>query len=258
MTWDTPWVVMWCIAFAIYTACKLLTWTTTPTQTSLVRQAGYLLAWPGMDAKAFLDAKDAVRPTRGEVAFALLKMAFGLVLIFAVLPAANDQPLHVRGVIGMAGITFTLHFGLFHVLSCFWRSIGVNAVPLMDWPIASRSLAEFWGRRWNRAFRDLTHRYVFKPLLRRLGPRGGLFAGFLVSGVVHELAITVPAGSRHGGPTLFFALQGVGLLMEKKWPRCRGRLFTLAMLLLPAGLLFPPAFLERVVLPFLAFSGATP
>jgi alginate O-acetyltransferase complex protein AlgI len=80
---------------------------------------------------------------------------------------------------------------------------------------------------------------------------------FLGSGLVHELAITVPARGGYGGPTAFFLLQALGVALERSargraWglgQGPRGRVFMLATLLLPIPLLFPPAFLERVVLP---------
>jgi alginate O-acetyltransferase complex protein AlgI len=164
----------------------------------------------------------------------------------------------------MAGLAFLLHFGAFHLLSCGWRAAGADAKPLMDWPIRSTSLAEFWGRRWNTAFRDLAHRFVFRPLAARLGPRAGLAAGFLASGLVHDLVISVPAGGGYGGPTAHFALQGLGLLAERSalgraaglgrgW---RGRAFAALVVVGPAGLLFHPPFVRAVVLPFLDVIGA--
>jgi hypothetical protein len=164
----------------------------------------------------------------------------------------------------MAGLVFVLHFGAFHLVSCAWRAAGVDAKPLMDWPIRSTSLAEFWGRRWNTAFRDLAHRFVFRPLAARLGPRAGLAAGFLFSGVVHDLVISVPAGGGYGWPTLYFAAQGLGHLAERSragravglgrgW---RGRLFTAAVVAGPAYGLFHPPFVLNVVVPFLGVIGA--
>ncbi len=85
------------------------------------------------------------------------------------------------GWLGMLGLIFLLHFGLFHVLSCVWRSAGIQAVPLMNQPNRANSLAEFWGQRWNLAFRDLTHRYLFRPWQRRFGSTAALSISFLVS-----------------------------------------------------------------------------
>jgi hypothetical protein len=119
-------------------------------------------------------------------------------------------------------------------------------------------VSEFWGKRWNTAFRDLTHKFLFAPLARKFGARGGLAVGFLFSGVVHELVITVPAGGGYGLPTLYFALQGLGLLIEKR-AKVRGataRAFAPLVIIAPAPLLFPPAFVLNVVLPFLAALGA--
>ena len=61
------------------------------------------------------------------------------------------------GSVAFQELVLVLHFGSFHLLSCGWRFAGVQARPLMDRPLASASVSEFWGRRWNTAFRDLTH-----------------------------------------------------------------------------------------------------
>jgi alginate O-acetyltransferase complex protein AlgI len=140
----------------------------------------------------------------------------------------------------------------------------VDARPLMNWPVVSASLSEFWGRRWNTAFRDLAHRFLFRPLAGRLGPRAGLAAGFLFSGAVHDLVISAPAGGGYGLPTLYFVVQGLGLLAERSragrrlrldggW---RGRGFTALVVVGPAFGLFHPPFVRGVVLPFLAAIGA--
>ena len=51
------WLVMWTLAGGVYGACKLLTWGAAGDArhgAAWWRHAGYLLAWPGMDAPAFL------------------------------------------------------------------------------------------------------------------------------------------------------------------------------------------------------------
>ena len=77
-----------------------------------------------------------------------------------------------------------------------WQRIGVDAVPLMREPLRSVSLAEFWGHRWSSAFHFLTNDLLFRPLLRRCGLAGAALIVFLVSGLIHDLLISVPA---HGG-----------------------------------------------------------
>lgn len=185
-------------------------------------------------------------------------------LLYGIARLLPPERPYVVGWIGMIGTVLVLHFGTFHLLSCFWRSVGVNARPLMYAPLISVSLGELWGRRWNTAFRDLTHRFLFRPLTARFGARGGLFVGFAFSGIVHDAVISLPAGGGYGGPSLFFILQALGMLAERSrfgrriglgagW---RGWLFTMLMLAIPAPLLFHPPFVIGIVVPFMQAIGA--
>lgn len=244
---DPAWLVMWAMAVVLFALCKAVT--LRGVRAPFRRKLAFAMAWPGLDAPAFCNAPPPPKPPATEWLFALAKTAVGFVLVFAVVPHL-DPPL-LRGWVGMVGIIFVLHFGLFHLLSCGWRRAGVVAKPLMNWPILATSLADFWGRRWNTAFRDITHRFLFRPLTVRLGGKAALGVGFVVSGVVHELVIAVPANGGYGLPTLYFALQGVGLLVERAYPKLRGRLFTMLVVAGPAFWLFHPPFVERVVVPFL-------
>jgi hypothetical protein len=266
-TWPR-WAFMWTLAFAIYAGCKWLTWRRTPVRgVSVWRHAGYLLAWPGLDAVGFLNTHPASctpKPKRSEWLFAGAKLALGILLLFVVARLVPARYPYLVGWVGMIGIVMVLHFGIFHLLSCAWRSRGVAAKPLMNWPLASVSVSEFWGRRWNTAFRDLTHRFLFRPLTARFGARPAIGAGFLFSGLVHDLVISVPVGGGYGGPTLFFVVQGAALFVEHSilgrklglgqgW---RGWLFTLLVLLVPVCGLFHPPFVRDVVVPFLRALGA--
>jgi hypothetical protein len=57
-----PWAVMWGLAAAVYVGCKGLTWSRTPTTKAPGwRHVAYLLAWPGLDARAFLDPRRSCR-----------------------------------------------------------------------------------------------------------------------------------------------------------------------------------------------------
>lgn len=264
--WFPAWLLMWALAFAIFFACKLATWFAAPNR----RRAGagltlgYFLLWSGLDAPAFLagfNRPDVARPSPCEWRFAAFKTFLG-VWIYFVIARLLPPPAAAWG--GMIGIVLGMHFGAFHLLSCAWRRAGVAARPLMDWPIRARSAGEFWGRRWNTAFRDLTHRLLFRPLAARLGPRAALAAGFFVSGFVHDLVISFPARGGYGLPTLFFALQGALLLAERTAAGrrlglgrdVRGWLATHLLLLVTLPLLFHAPFRERVIIPFMHATGA--
>lgn len=247
---------MWGIAIAMFIPLKWVTLHWARSAAPVSRKAAYLFLWPGMDARDFLTGKPPAHPDAGEWSAAAFKTALGIALI--VIAPLCPAPL-VKGWMAMAGIVLFLHFGLFHGISCFWRSRGVDAAPIMNRPLLATSVSAFWSRHWNVAFRDITHRLVFQPLRRPLGAEGAVFCGFLFSGLLHELAITLPAGGGYGGPTAFFALQGLALLTEKTKAGRRmglgkgtkGWLSTQFLLIASAPLLFPPAFVLRVINPFI-------
>ncbi|MCI0702225.1 MAG: membrane bound O-acyl transferase family-domain-containing protein [Planctomycetia bacterium] len=263
-----PWVVMWAIAAGLFAICKWLTWARTIVPgASKWRQFAYWFAWPGLDAKAFFDPRPIPRerrPSTGEWVFAFVKFALGVALVCGVVRLVPAELPFVRAWVGMAGVVFLLHFGTFHLLSCAWRTCGVDAKPIMNWPLVSESVSEFWRKRWNLAFRDLAYRFLFRPLTARFGALAGLAGGFLVSGIAHELVISVPARGGYGLPTLYFVIQGLGMLVERSkfgkraglgegW---RGHMFTALVVIGPAAALFHPPFVREVVLPFLEAIGA--
>jgi len=181
------------------------------------RSVAYLFLWPGMNARAFLataGARNEFAPKTSAWLWALTKTLLGATLLWGCARLAGHGLL--AGWIGMVGLIFLLHFGLFALLSLFWQSRGVDAPPLMKCPIAANSLHDFWGRRWNAGFRDIVFVLFFFPLARRFGTAVAALFTFVLSGLIHELVITVPAGGGYGLPTLYFALQGLGLMLERK------------------------------------------
>lgn len=262
-----PWIFMWAICFALYFGCKWLTWRRAQiTDSPVWRTWAYLLLWPGLDARAFLDQNNrAARPAAAEWAAAFLKTLFGAFLLWGMAGRVPASQTMLKGWIGMTGIIFMLHFGMFHLLALTWQQFGINARPLMRAPILATSLADFWGQRWNSAFNRLAHDLVFRPLHRRIGMAAATMAVFLVSGLVHDLVISVPARAGYGLPTAYFLLQGIGLLLEhselgRKWglrQGLTGRGFTFAVTAFPAYWLFHPAFIKNVILPMINAIGAT-
>jgi hypothetical protein len=268
MTEWPRWLLTWVVALALYATSKGVTWRTAhAARAPRWRHAAYLLAWPGMDAAAFLEANAVASCCRSaEWLRALFNLTLGTLLLFVIARTFPAECVYRAAWSGMVGLALILHFGVFHLLSCFWRTLDLSAHPLMDRPLASTSLSEFWGRRWNRAFRDLAHRFVFRPLTARLGSRAGLMGGFLFSGLVHDLVISVPAGGGYGGPTMFFVIQGAAVSLERSRFGRRmglgrgviGRSFVFAVLIAPLGLLFHRPFVLGVIAPFMHAIGALP
>jgi alginate O-acetyltransferase complex protein AlgI len=86
---------------------------------------------------------------------------------------------------------------------------------------------------------------------------------FLISGLIHELVISLPAGGGYGLPTTYFMIQGLGVASERTqfargiglgrgW---RGFLFTTVIAGGPVFWLFPEPFIRNVIVPMLAVIG---
>ncbi len=259
---------MWILSIVIFAGFKWWTWwraVDRRARTTATRSLIYLCLWPGMDARRFL-ARDkwSSSPSLQAWIWALTKTIFGAGLVWGVARLAGNGLL--AGWIGMVGFIFLLHFGLFALLALFWQRQGIDAQPLMRCPIAAESLGEFWGKRWNSGFRDIVFGLMFIHLAKRFGTATAALATFVISGLIHEIVITFPTGADYGLPTLYFALQGVALLLERSrlgsklgltsgW---RGHGFALAVVTLPIFALFPPLFVVRVMVPFLQVIQALP
>ena len=257
-----PWEFMWILAVSIFLGLKWLTWWRVRNRVTHRpwRSAAYLLAWPGMDAEAFLDdAQRDPRPSAVAWLWAILNTAFGVALLWFVTRTIPQQQRLLRGWIGMLGLILLLHFGTFQIMALMWQRLGVQAKPIMSAPLRSTSLGEFWGKRWNLGFRQLAHELIFHALHRTLGAGTAGFLVFVVSGLIHDLVISLPAGAGYGLPTSYFLLQGVGMTVEhsefgRRIGLGRGVLgwfFMVALVAGPVFWLFHPWFVERVILPFM-------
>jgi D-alanyl-lipoteichoic acid acyltransferase DltB (MBOAT superfamily) len=213
-----------------------------------------------MDAESFLDANRGVaRPTLLDWFEAVLTTALGVFLLWAAARAVPEAHSLLRGWIGMLGLILLLHFGTFKIVALAWRTFGVDAVPIMQAPLRSTSLSEFWGKRWNLGFRQLSYDFIFNPLQRNIGAEASGFLVFVVSGLLHDLVISAPARGGYGLPTAYFVLQGSGVAIERSRfgkrlglrRGARGWLFMALVTAGPAFWLFHPRFVLRVILPFM-------
>jgi len=263
------WIFMWLLAFSIYFGCKWLTWRRALRQTDGVNRLvslGYLFAWVGMDARGFLcDKRDIIPPKTRDWLLAVVKTLLGIVLVwFVARRFVETQPL-MAGWTGMVGIILCLHFGLFQLVALGWQTAGVDARPIMREPLRATSLADFWGRRWNAAFHFLANDFAFRPLWRKCGAPLATLLVFALSGLIHDLIISLSARGGYGLPTAYFLIQGFGVIVERTtfakrmglghgW---RGWLFTAICTIGPAFWLFHPIFVRNIILPMLYSFGAT-
>ncbi|HUE69945.1 MAG TPA: MBOAT family protein [Pirellulaceae bacterium] len=261
-----PWQAMCWLTVATLAGCKAATWTLVdPRLADASRRLGYWFAWPGMDPVAFLLApkQPRLRPTYSEWIEAAFMSVLGAAMIWGAVRWMWWFP-DLAAWIAMAGLIFLGHFGLLELLSCAWRYRGIHARPLMDHPWKSATLADFWGRRWNTAFRDLAYRLVLLPVTRRFGAAAGLAAVFLFSGIIHDFVISVSARGGYGLPTLYFLIQGAATLLQRSavakrlgldagW---RGWGVAMFVVFAPAGLLFHGPWRQNVILPLMEAIGA--
>jgi hypothetical protein len=155
--------------------------------------------------------------------------------------------------LAIIALILALHCGVFALLAAAWIYAGRDARPIMNAPLMAASVTEFWGERWNVAFRDAALELIVKSLRRRLGRTAIMLVVFVVSGLAHELVITVPAGRGYGGPLLYFVIQGLAVWWERGCSvkqRWFWRLRAWVVLVGPLPLLVPETFVLHVMHPF--------
>jgi hypothetical protein len=260
------WGFMWALAGGIFFGLKWLSWWQGRLEVahSGWRSWAYLFAWPGMDAVGFLGGARPARPSAWRWIWAAAKTLAGILILFGCARLVLEGLPLLRGWVGLLGLILVLHFGSFELIALSWQSLGVDAEPIMQSPVFSRSLSEFWGKRWNLGFRQLSYDFIFQPLHRGLGVAWATLLVFLFSGLIHESVISFPARGGYGLPTGYFLLQGLGVILERsslgKMLGLRGGISGWAFMAVltagPAFWLFHPPFVMRVVLPFMRAIGA--
>jgi hypothetical protein len=126
------------------------------------------------------------------------------------------------------------------------RLTGLDVPPIQRAPVLSRSVGEFWSRRWNRPVSDWLNEYVFLPLARRRRARLGLLAAFAASAAFHAWLYFVALGAAAAASVAgFFLLQAPVVMLETKlrvarWPTLAARAWTLAWLLVSSPLFVEP------------------
>jgi len=218
----------------------------------------FAAGWPGMQPSLFASGRG--EPLSGARELLVRGTAwFGLGVVLIAAAASAWTTLHSLLLVTfllLPGLSLALHFGLCNVLASAWRSRGFACEALFRAPLRSQNLTEFWGRRWNLAFSEMTALAVYRPLSPSIGRAPALLASFALSGLLHEMAISLPVRAGFGLPLLYFALHGTLVLVEGALERAgrplagwTGRTWTLLWLVLPLPILFHTPFLAGVIWP---------
>ncbi len=243
----------------------------------------FAIGWPGMRPSLFAGVPGpALKNTRSYIQRGCIRLTIGLVLFAAaylvwhqwalpqaannenapklltLLPSVGSAYQIVTSFLLMLAFSLSIHFGIFNIVTGCWRSVGAKCNALFVAPLHSRTLSEFWGRRWNLAFSEMTTWGVFRPLKKVVGKGPATFCAFLFSGLLHELAISVPVQAGYGLPLIYFGLHGAAMLLESHWLSKTAwfndhawwpRVWTICWIILPLPILFHGPFLAGCLWP---------
>jgi len=221
---------------------------------------GFAAGWLGMQPRLFASGRGEPLPGARELLVrGAAWLGLGVVLVVAARRAWTTlHSLPLATLLLLPGLSLAVHFGMCNLLAGAWRSRGVACEALFRAPLRAQNLGEFWSRRWNLAFSEMTALAVYRPLSARLGRAPALLASFALSGLLHEMALSLPVRAGFGLPFLYFALHGALVLLEGALERAgrplaglRGRVWTLLWLLLPLPILFHRPFLAGVLWPLI-------
>ncbi|MGJ8641417.1 MAG: MBOAT family protein [Opitutaceae bacterium] len=208
---------------------------------SLLNYSVFCFLWLGMDPGSFRNKRQGLS-WKADIYLGLLLTVVGALLAWLV------WRLEWRLVVAVfLPMSLCFHFGVLRVSKGILRARGFPVRTLFPNLLKAQGLGDFWSRRWNVGYSQMMQRVVGRPVEALAGVHVGLLAVFIVSGLLHELAITLPVQSGFGLPTAYFTVHGILVILERKYNRQLGTMFTLLAVVLPLGWLFPAAFHEEVL-----------
>lgn len=103
----------------------------------------------------------------------------------------------------------------------------------------------------------MTSLVAYRPLKEKIGIKRAVIVSFLLSGLLHEIAISLPARAGYGLPLLYFLLQAIFMQFESRTAIDRRitshwfflHAWVMGALIIPMPLLFHQSFVSRVLVP---------
>lgn len=124
--------------------------------------------------------------------------------------------------------------------------VGIDPPILHNNPLLSRSLSEFWGRRWNLSIHAMLLEHCFRPASRKLTPLAATSVAFAASAAIHFWITLAACGPTMATSMAMFFLVQAGLMAierrisVRRWWRALQRIWTVACLLTTLPLLLEP------------------
>lgn len=189
--------------------------------------ARFLIPWPVLlivfnqrSRQLPPDAPRAPELLRAAVAGGVFAVALSLTLAAQYSPRLRESFLldHAAKVLlFLVGIE-----ALAQLLLGLERLGGFDSLPFIDRAYQSRTPAEFWFR-YNQRVRLWLTLNVFLPAGGRRAPLRAIFAAFLVSALLHELAFGIATSRFDGYQALFFLLQAPAVMLSPALERFASR-----------------------------------
>lgn len=220
----------------------------------------FSFGWFGMRPGLFEQLPSSSLPFIHLMLKGLSRILIGLVILYISLVLEESSQLNrffFPQLLLLAGLSLILHFGILNISTAVWRMLGVDVSELFYSPYKSLSLREFWGRRWNIAFSEMTALISYRPLKTKIGVEKAMMISFLLSGLLHEIAISLPVRSGYGLPMMYFGIHAIAMHLESNSRFIQkilrhdvlARVWVAGMLILPMPILFHPVFIENVLVP---------
>lgn len=224
---------------------------------NILQWKGFSLGWFGMQPALFESFPSSTLPFIDLLLKGFSRIVIGFLLLYLSTLTAAYEKVFFPQLLLLAGLSLVLHFGILNLCAAGWRILGVRAPELFRSPYKSRSLKEFWGRRWNRAFSEMAALIAYRPLREKIGVRTAMVISFLLSGLLHEIAISLPVHAGYGLPMLYFIVHAFAMYLEERCGFVQrviahpvfSHLWVMGLLILPLPLLFHRPFLEGVLIP---------
>ena len=197
-----------------------------------------------------------LRPTTAFLPFLFLTVLLcGALVLSYWIYGQLVQVMHLRGIfLGYcaAPILLLIAETLVAFVTMLWLPSGQELPAIHNRPWRARSIADFWGNRWNLWVSDWMRYAIFRRMRRR--PVLALILAFAVSGLLHEWVINVPlyfvtGRVLFGWMTAYFLVQAAGILLERRFLRGHARakvLFTWLVVLAPAPLVLNEGLLRTL------------